>query len=98
MEAEGVGRLNGGLPPQLRLGKDLGRGWRLPPLSPHSSAPPSTRNLYLDLGIQELGESPRTLALGALGLGAGSVKGGCTDVSGGVCVAHEGGWAVSLFL
>lgn len=72
------------LPPSTLTGKDPGGGRRLPPLSPRSPTPPSTPHLHSDERIWEAGESPGTLVLGGWGLA--QPRGGCSDVSGGVCV------------
>lgn len=93
---EGSRRLGGGgpevkwglahppLPPSTLTGKDPGGGRRLPPLSPRSPTPPSTPHIHSDERIWEAGESPGTLVLGGWGLA--QPRGGCSDVSGGVCV------------
>lgn len=58
------------LPSPLNSGWErLGRGTRLPPLSPRSPTPPATPNLCSEEGIREVGESPGTLVLGGAGVG-----------------------------
>ena len=90
-EAEGVRRLNGGqphppLPPQLRLGKTReGDGGSLPFLLGLLLRPPPPISVQ-KRGSGKLGRVPGPWSWGAPGLGAGSAKGGGSDVSGGVCV------------
>lgn len=103
-DSEGVRRLNGDQlhPPLPRLRSDWerpGRGMAAP--SPFSSGSYSALHPQSRFGRgdpRSWGE-PRDTGPGGAGAGAGLAKGGCSDVSGGVCVcAREGGWAVSLFL
>lgn len=92
-EAEGVPEVKWGpassSPPPLNSDWERpGRGMAAP--SPSSSVSYSARHplphLCSDAGIREVGRVPGLWSWGALGLGAGSAKGGYWDVSGGVCV------------